>query len=276
MSEDGSGRLAGRTALITGAGRGIGRRTAARMAAEGAAVIVADIDGEKATDAAAEIAGSGGTAHAVTADASEPAGIAAMFDAVAGNFAGRLDILVANAGVPHHQAFLDMPLEEWERLLKSNLTSVFLCAQAGARIMADAGYGRIITMGSISGQRGSFGRAAYGTTKAGIMQLTRIMAVELAPLGITVNSIAPGPIDTGITKFGPSQEEQYLSRIPAARFGAAEDIAEAALYLADERAGFVTGSVLNVDGGFDAAGLMFSYDELTSFKSDERDDDKSD
>jgi len=269
-------RLAGRTALVTGGGRGIGRETALIMAAAGAAVMITDIDGDKAADAAAAIRDNGGEAHAFTADVSDAKAVDRLFVATVEQFSGRLDILVANAGVPHHQAFLDMPLEEWDRVLKTNLTSVFLCAQRAARVMASRKYGRIITLGSISGQRGSFGRAAYGTTKAGIMQLTRIMAVELAPMGITVNSIAPGPIDTGITKFGPSQEQSYLSRIPAGRFGLAHEIADAALYLAGENAGFVTGSVINVDGGFDAAGLMFSYDELTSFKSDERDNEKSD
>ena len=271
-----TGTLKGRNALVTGAGRGIGRATALRMASEGASLILADIDGDKAVETADLIAYKGGAAQAATCDVSDAAAVQGLFETAAAAFDGRLDVLVANAGVPHHRAFLEMPLEEWDHVLKTNLTSVFLCAQAAARLMAEQKYGRIITLGSISGQRGSFGRAAYGTTKAGIMQLTRIMAVELAPLGITVNSIAPGPIDTGITKFGPSQEQQYLSRIPAGRFGAAEDIAEAALYLADERAGFVTGSVLNVDGGFDAAGLMFSYDELTSYKSDERDEERSD
>ena len=116
-------------------------------------------------------------------------------------------------------------------MLRNNLTSAFLCAQGAARIMAAHGGGRIVNIGSISGQRGSYGRTAYGVTKAGIHQMTRIMAVELGPPGIAVNAIAPGPIDTGITSMGPDQERRYLERIPLERFGHARDIAGTALFL---------------------------------------------
>ncbi len=207
-------KLDQKTAIVTGAGRGIGRAIAERFAAEGAAVALVDIDGARAEAAAEPLRAAGGTAHAERADVADPDQVGAAFGAILERFGGRLDILVNNAGIPHHRAFLEMPLAEWERVLRVNLTSMFLCGQAAARVMAAAGGGRIINMGSISGQRGSSGRAAYGASKAGLMQLSRVMAVELAPMGIMVNSIAPGPIDTGITKFGPEQDRAYLARIP--------------------------------------------------------------
>ena len=269
-------KLVNKCAVVTGAGRGIGRETARRFASEGAHVLVADIDASKADSVANEIRESGGRADAATADVSESADVAGLFARAGNVFDGRLDVLVANAGIAHHGAFLELPLEEWHRVLKNNLTSVFLCGQAAARIMAKQRKGTIINIGSISAQRGSFGRTAYGVAKAGIHQMTRIMAVELGPMGVTVNTIAPGPIDTGITKFGPDQERRYLERIPSGRFGLAEDIAGVAVFLAGDDAAYMTGSVVNVDGGFDAAGLIFSYDELLKVKSDVRDETKSD
>jgi len=268
--------LEGRYALVTGGGRGIGRATAIDMAKNGATVAIADLDEEKANETKDLITEIGASSLVIKADVSEEKEVDYLIKQISIHFEGKLDILVANAGVPNHCAFLEMSLQEWESILKNNLTSAFLTGQSAAKIMRSRNYGRIVMIGSISGQRGSFGRAAYGTSKAGIMQLVRVMAVELAPHGITVNAVAPGPIDTGITKFGPSQESSYLSRIPAGKFGAAEDVANAVTFLVDERASYITGSIINVDGGFDSAGLMFSYEELKSFKSDERDKTKSD
>ena len=269
-------RLGGKHAIVTGGGRGIGREIGRRFAAEGAHLLLADIDGERAQEAADEIGTAGGRAAPCTADLGGPDGVRHMFAQAEACFGERLDILINNAGIAHHGAFLDLPFEDWERVLRNNLTSAFLCAQGAARIMAAQGGGRIVNIGSISGQRGSYGRTAYGVTKAGIHQMTRIMAVELGPRGITVNAIAPGPIDTGITSMGPDQERRYLERIPLERFGLAHDIAGTALFLASDDAAYMTGSVVNVDGGFEAAGLIFSYTELTTVKSDARDPDKSD
>ena len=270
-------RLEGKHAIVTGAGRGIGREIGRRFATEGAHLVLADIDGEHAQAAADEIGAAGGQAYPCTADLGRPEGAAHLLETAEACFGGHLDILINNAGIAHHGAFLDLPFEDWERVLRNNLTSAFLCAQGAARIMAEQeGGGRIVNIGSISGQRGSYGRTAYGVTKAGIHQMTRIMAVELGPRGITVNAIAPGPIDTGITSMGPDQERRYLERIPLERFGHARDIAGAALFLASDEAAYLTGSVVNVDGGFDAAGLIFSYTELTTVKSDVRDPSRSD
>ena len=268
-------RLEGKAAIVTGGGRGIGREIGRRFAAEGANVLLADIDGDRAQAAADEFAAAGGRAHPCTADVGTPEGVGHMYETARDCFGGRLDILINNAGIAHHKAFLELSFEDWERVLRNNLTSAFLCAQGAARIMAANGGGRIVNIGSISGQRGSYGRTAYGVTKAGIHQMTRIMAVELGPRGIAVNAIAPGPIDTGITSMGPDQERRYLERIPLERFGHARDIAGTALFLASDDAAYMTGSVVNVDGGFDAAGLIFSYTELTTVKSDVRDPAKS-
>ena len=268
-------RLEGKTAVVTGGGRGIGREIGRRFAAEGAHVLLADIDGERAEAAAEEIGATGGQATPCTADLGLPEGVGHMYETTQACFGDRLDILINNAGIAHHGAFLELSFEDWERVLRNNLTSAFLCAQGAARIMATHGGGRIVNIGSISGQRGSYGRTAYGVTKAGIHQMTRIMAVELGPRGIAVNAIAPGPIDTGITSMGPDQERRYLERIPLERFGHARDVAGTALFLASDEAAYLTGSVVNVDGGFDAAGLIFSYTELTTVKSDVRDPSKS-
>ena len=261
-------RLREKRAIVTGGGRGIGRAIGRRFAAEGAHVLLADIDGERAASAAAEIAEAGGQAGSCAADLGTVAGADRLFETARASFGERLDVLINNAGIAHHGAFLALSLEDWERVLRNNLTSAFLCAQRAARIMAaHGGGGRIVNIGSISGQRGSYGRTAYGIAKAGLHQVRRIMAV---------NAIAPGPIDTGITGFGPDQERRYLERIPLERFGQAPDVAGAALFLASADAAYVTGGVVNVDGGFDAAGLIFSYTELTTVKSDVRDPAKSD
>src|SRR3546814_498976 len=136
-----------------------------------------------------------------------------------------------------------------------------MAAQAAARAMVEQGGGRIINMGSINGQNGATGRAAYGVSKAGLMQLTRVMAVELGPLGVAVNAIAPGPIITDMTHHGPDQRRAYLDRIPMKRFGTPEAVAAAALFLASDDCQWLTGHVLNVDGGFRGAGLIYDLEE---------------
>ncbi len=268
-------RLAGKCAVITGGGRGIGRECARRIAAEGASVLIADIDGAVAEAAAQAVREAGGKAQACAADVGLPDQVSRMIERATELFGGRLDILINNAGIAHHRAFLEMPVEEWEHVIRTNLTGMFLSAQAAARVMVKIGGGRIINLGSISAQRGSYGRTAYGVAKAGVHQMTRIMAVELGPRGVTVNAIAPGPIDTGITKFGPDQERRYLERIPLGRFGLAADVAGVAVFLASDDAAYMTGSIVNVDGGFDSAGLIFSMAELISLRSDARDPEKS-
>ena len=259
-------RLKDRIALVTGAGSGIGKSIAEGYAREGAAVMCADRNAETAAATKAAILAAGGRAESVKADVGIPEDCEAQVARTVAAF-GRIDILVNNAGVAFHRLFLDTSLADWERLLRINLTGQFLTAQAAARRMVEQKSGRIINMGSISGQRGGTGRAAYGTAKAGLMQLTRVMAVELAPLGIAVNAIAPGPIRTPITNHGPEQTKNYLDRIPAGTYGTADAITGAAIYLASDACQFVHGHTLNVDGGFNAAGLMFPMTEMKTFKS---------
>jgi 3-oxoacyl-[acyl-carrier protein] reductase len=251
-------RFENKTVVITGAGRGIGRQIALRFGAEGARVVIADLSEEHARVVAAEITAAGGTAEAVGVDVGDPASASAMVEAAREKF-GRVDVLVNNAGIGSNQLVLEMSVTEWERNLRVNLTGTFLCAQAAARVMVKQGAGRIINIASISGQRGGVGRAAYGAAKAGVILLTRVMAVELASQGVLVNAIAPGPVDTEQSRgtHTPATRRSYLDRIPTRRYGTADEIAGGVLFLASQDASWVNGHVLNVDGGFDAAGLMF-------------------
>jgi len=263
-------RLKGKCALVTGAGSGIGKDIAEGFGREGASVMCADRNLETAQATASGITSGGGMARAVKADVGIAADCQSQVDATIAAF-GRIDVLVNNAGIALHRLFLDTTLEEWERLLRVNLTGQFLTAQAAARSMVAQGSGRIINMGSISGQRGGTGRSAYGTAKAGLMQLTRIMAVELAPLGIAVNAIAPGPIQTPITNHGPAQRKAYVDRIPAGSYGTPKATTAAAIFLASDDCQFVHGHTLNVDGGFGAAGLIFPTEEMKTYKSGPKD-----
>src|SRR5947209_10508553 len=256
-------RLTNKVAVITGSGRGIGREMARLFAAEGARVVVADVNEETARRTAADVTTAGGEALAVRTDITVSAEVEGMVRAALARW-GRLDVLVNNAGAGLNRPALETTLEEWEHGLKTNLTGTFLCAQAAARVMVRQGGGRIVNVASISGQRGGQGRAAYGSAKAGVILLTKVMAVELSPLGVRVNAVAPGPVDTDQSRatHTPATRRAYYERIPARRYGERKEIASAVLFLASAESSFVTGHVLNVDGGFHAAGLLFE-DEQT-------------
>ncbi len=251
-------RFRDEVAIVTGAGRGIGEAIAASLAAEGAMVVVADIDAESARRVADQIVATGGQAMAIQADVTEPAQVSSLIDRTLAQF-GRLDVLVNNAGIGSNKSFLETTLEEWELQLRVNLTGTFLCGQAAAKAMLKNRGGRIVNVASISGQRGGQGRAAYGASKAGVILLTQVMAVELAPLGVRVNAVSPGPVDTDQSRgtHTPSTRRAYYDRIPVRRYGEREEIAAAVLFLAARESSFVNGHVLNVDGGFNAAGLVF-------------------
>jgi NAD(P)-dependent dehydrogenase (short-subunit alcohol dehydrogenase family) len=254
-------RLPDKKAVITGAGRGIGRQIALRFAAEGAHVVIADLQIEDARAVAAEITAVGGQAVAAHVDVGDPVSVQRMIEAASAAF-GPLDVLVNNAGVGLNKPFLTTTQAEWDHNLRVNLTGTFLCGQAAARVMVAHGGGRIINIASISGQRGGIGRSAYGASKGGVIALTKIMAVELAPLQVRVNAVAPGPVDTDQSRatHTVATRRSYLERIPMNRYGTADEIASGVVFLASDDSGFVTGHVLNVDGGFNSAGLMFDAD----------------
>lgn len=256
-----TGRLADKVAIITGAATGIGRTMANVFASEGAHVVVADIDGERGQKTAAELSAEGWDAVFSNTDITLPAQVQGLMDSTIARY-GRIDVLVNNAGAGLNRPFVETTLEEWQRLMDVILTGTFLCSQAAARQMLTQGRGAIVNVASISGQRGAQGRAAYGSAKAGVIQLTRIMAVELAAKGVRVNAVSPGPVITeqSLSTHTAATRQAYLERIPLHRYGERSEVAAAALFLASDEASFVHGHILNVDGGFASAGLMFDAD----------------
>ena len=251
-------RLKGEAAIVTGAAQGIGRAIATAFLNEGARVLIGDLAGDRAAKAAAELGAGGREVKAIQVDVAEPSGGQKLVDACVREF-GRVDILVNNAGLGINRRFVDFPLEEWERVIRVNLTGGFLCAQAAARRMMQQKRGKIINIVSLSGQRGGIGRAAYGASKAGLELLNKVMAVELAEHGINVNAIAPGPIATELAGrvHTPETRAAYEFLIPQSRYGEPQEIADAAVFLASDESRYVTGHTLNVDGGFQAAGLIY-------------------
>jgi len=252
-------RLSGRVATVTGSGRGMGEAIARAFAREGAAVVVNDIDLESAERVAASICESGGRAHAIRIDVGNDNDAERLAQTAVAVFGG-LDIHVNNAGISQTRLFTETTRADLDRILRVNLVGAFICAQAAARIMLQRGYGRIINIASLSGQRGGVGRAAYGVSKAGLEMLTKVMSVELASRGITVNNIAPGAIATqmAVEQHDKATRDAYHYLIPQRRYGTPEEIADAAVFLASDEAKHICGHTLNVDGGYLTAGLMFS------------------
>jgi NAD(P)-dependent dehydrogenase (short-subunit alcohol dehydrogenase family) len=244
-----------KVALITGAARGIGLATAKRFLAEGWAVALLDIEDTQLREAAASLADPVNvlTLHCDVSDASA---VNATMARINERF-GRLDALINNAGVAVFKPILETADDEWDRVLAVNLTGPFLCIKAAAPFMREHGGGAIVNITSISGLRASTLRVAYGTSKAGLAHLTKQAAVELASLGIRVNAVAPGPVDTAMAKavHSPAIRADYHDAIPLNRYGLEEELAEAIFFLCSERASYITGQLLAVDGGFDAAGI---------------------
>ncbi|WP_234680490.1 SDR family NAD(P)-dependent oxidoreductase [Bradyrhizobium monzae] len=244
-----------KVALVTGAARGIGLATAKKFLAEGWRVALLDIEGELLGRAVAGIDQSEATL-ALTCDVSDAAAVGAAMAAVMSRF-GRLDALVNNAGVAVFAPVLATSDADWNRIMAVNLTGPFLCTKAAAPLMREQGGGAIVNITSISAVRASTLRSAYGTSKAGLAHLTKQLAVELASLSIRVNAVAPGPVDTAMAKQVHTKEirADYHDAIPLNRYGLEEELAEAIFFLCSERASYITGQILAVDGGFDAAGI---------------------
>lgn len=242
-------------ALVTGAARGIGLATAKRFLADGWHVALLDIEPRLLDDAVAALDDPDRTL-AIHCDVSDAAAVAAAMAAVNSRF-GRLDALVNNAGIAVFAPLLETEDEDWNRVLAVNLTGPFLCTKAAASLMREHGGGAIVNITSISAVRASTLRSAYGTSKAGLAHLTKQLAVELASLGIRVNAVAPGPVDTAMAKavHSPEIRADYHDAIPLNRYGLEEELAEAIYFLCSDRASYITGQVLAVDGGFDAAGI---------------------
>jgi meso-butanediol dehydrogenase / (S,S)-butanediol dehydrogenase / diacetyl reductase len=244
-------------ALITGAARGIGLAVAHRFLAAGWRVAMLDVLGDTLGDAHAALSDTE-QAHSMTlvADVSDAGRIAGAVAQIRTRF-GRLDALVNNAGIAVFKPLLETSLDEWRRVLEVNLTGPFICTQACAPLMLASGGGAIVNIASISGLRASTLRVAYGTSKAGVIQLTKQQAAELGNLGIRVNAIAPGPVDTAMAKavHSPAIRRDYHDAIPLNRYGTEQEIAEAVYFLCSPAASYVNGQVLAVDGGFDSTGI---------------------
>jgi NAD(P)-dependent dehydrogenase (short-subunit alcohol dehydrogenase family) len=245
--------LTGRVAIVTGAASGIGRAIAERFAREGATVVLADVNVGGLQDAAASCAASGGRARAVPTDVTSASQVADLVRS-ARDAGGRIDVLVNAAGVETLVPFLELSEAEWTRVLAVNLTGPFLCSQAVARAMVEAGGGgRIINITSINAEVALPHQAHYAASKGGLRMLTKAMALELAPHGITVNAIAPGVVDTPLVARSladPARRALLLRHIPLGRVARPEEVAHAAAFLASAGSGYITGATLLVDGGW--------------------------
>jgi NAD(P)-dependent dehydrogenase (short-subunit alcohol dehydrogenase family) len=244
--------LKGRIALVTGASKGLGRNIAAGLAGAGATVCLVARNSDALRSCATEIRDAGGTAEAFTADVTDERQVAELCCAVLERF-GAIHILVNNAGVNLRKPVVDFTLEEWNRLLSTNLTSVFLMCRAFVPQMKGLGYGRIINLTSMMSHVALPERTAYSATKSGLLGFTRALALELAADGITVNGISPGPCATEMNRpllENPELSRFFLSRIPVGRWGRPEEISALAVYLCGEAAAFITGTDIVIDGGW--------------------------
>jgi len=240
--------LTGKVALVTGASRGIGRAIATRLAAQGATVVAA-ARGDHANDCVAAITAAGGRAEALAVDVTDTAALESAPAAILSRL-GRLDVVVSNAGIARDQLLMRMKRDDWDAVLATNLTATFVLAQAAIRPMLKQRGGRIIAVSSVVGQMGNAGQTNYAASKAGLIGFAKALAREVASRGITVNVIAPGMIDTDMTRaIQEKSQVDWASQIPLGRLGTVDDVAAAACYLASDEASYITGHVLAVNGG---------------------------
>jgi len=241
--------LSGRVALVTGASQGIGQACALELAKSGAAVALAARNQEKLQQVAAEIAAAGGTSAVFALDVADEEQIKSTVKAAISQL-GKIDILVNNAGITRDQLVMRMKRADWDTVINTNLTSAYLCTQAVIGSMLKQRWGRIINITSIFGQIGQAGQANYAASKAGLIGLTMAIAREVASRNITCNAVAPGFIQTSMTAvLSDDFKQKAVEMIPLGRVGAAEDIAHAVRFLASDEASYITGHVLNVNGG---------------------------
>lgn len=245
-------RLAGRVALITGASKGLGKAMALALAGEGAEVVLVSRNRKQLEEVAGEVRRTGGQARVFTADVAREDQVQQLEQEVIGS-CGRVHILINNAGINVRKQLHEFTLEEWNRVLDTNLTSVFLMCRAFVPHMKGAAYGRILNMTSIMSWVSLPGRSAYSASKAALLGVTRALALELAPEGITVNGISPGPFATEMNTAlmqNPEINQQFMSRTPLGRWGKVEEVGQLAVYLCSEEAGFITGTDILIDGGW--------------------------
>jgi 3-oxoacyl-[acyl-carrier protein] reductase len=241
--------IAGRVALITGASQGIGRACALKLAERGATIAAAARNKEKLDELVKEIAAAGGKAEAFSLDVGDEEQIKTVFKAVSAQL-GKIDILVNNAGITRDQLVMRMKRADWDAVINTNLTSAYLCTQAAISFMLKQRWGRIINITSVFGQTGQAGQSNYASSKAGLIGLTMALAREVASRNITCNAVAPGFIETPMTAVLKDEfKQEAMKMIPLGRVGIPEDVANAVAYLASDEASYITGHVLNVNGG---------------------------
>jgi 3-oxoacyl-[acyl-carrier protein] reductase len=241
--------LSGRVAFVTGASQGIGRACALKLATEGATVAVAARNQDKLTELVNEITASGGKAAAFALDVTDEEQVKSAIKAAIAQF-GKIDILVNNAGITRDQLVLRMKRADWDAVLQTNLTSAYLCTQQVTSPMLRQRWGRIINIASVFGQMGQAGQANYSASKAGLIGLTMAIARELGSRNITCNAVAPGFIETAMTEaLGEEFKQSAAKQIPLGRVGSPADVASAVAFLASDEASYITGHVLNVNGG---------------------------
>ena len=241
--------LSARVAIVTGSGQGIGREIALTLAEQGANVVISDINAATANEVAAEIVAKNGKSMAITADVTVQEEVASLVDQTVSSFS-QIDILVNNAGIARDTLLMRMSSADWDQVLATNLKGAFLCTQAVVRHMMRQRWGRIINIASVVGLIGNSGQANYAAAKAGLIGLTKSTAREVAARGVTANAVAPGFIDTEMTrKLSDNAKQEFLRQIPLGYAGLPKDVADAVAFLASEEARYITGHVLNVDGG---------------------------
>ena len=249
--------LKGHTAIVTGGASGIGLATVNSLADLGANIVVADLNVEAGTQLISKLHDRGVRALFKCADVSEADHVDTLTAATLTEF-GSLEILMHFAGIGLEQHAFDTTRENWDRIIGVNLTGSYLMMQAAGRVMVSKGYGRIVAMSSMAGFRGGTGRAAYSASKGGVSAMMRVMAMEWAKSGVTVNALTPGGIETALVKKMHDEETRraYLAGIPMDRYGTPEEVAAAAIYLVLPQSSYITGVNLPVDGGFDASGVI--------------------